>query len=1106
MWLLWTAYIKMSQATLDGSLRPASIGTCGTGLSEDLFFLPGSPLGPPLITAPSLSRAPRYPEPHRYRNMSTYPERFLERLEGLKLLPKSGQYQVRWEARCPAHNDRIPSLSISLASEGHLLVHCHAGCPTEAVMSAVGLEMSDLYPPSASPPKKNAPEKNSPNPESAKPEPAKSESAQSPPSNQNSRSKTKNGRFGQIEEAYDYYDAEGTLLYQVVRFVPKKFRQRRPNPKGGWIWSLDGVERIPYQLPEMLEAIGEGHPILIVEGEKDVETALRMRLELEDSSGRLFSATTAPGGAGKWRPSFSRFFKGAHVWIVPDIDEAGFDHARQVAKRLRGVAESIKVLRLPSTTRHFDLSDWAAQGKTGADLLHLADQSPYLLSRAHPTHEVGFEAVPGPSAPMEEIQEYLVSAGSVRSGKASGDTSTEETPPEEVSTEEPPPDGVPPDRVLKEDAPTEAAPAPPPAQHDEQPTSTGKPSKWGGIGVEVSGVDRPTEEILLSLDQVVNKNRNGEVGFCLPPPNPEVSDPDVSMSNGSTSDSGPEEKSVHVEGTEPLEESVASEENGPSEETNPPVETDPLGSTEVNSPMPSAAGTELITEADETPTSRKSGSRENGSRENGSSDNGPSENGSVAVPSRQNGTSRSSETRLSESRPSSETSFSSETRRMIRLLEEEGAEVISAGGAFYLVFPFPPSAENGSQKQAGELRPSSFSGKAYPLESPLVVPLLLRLAYDRSRWIPSPDACRAALLFLAPAVPSSAHVSSRVAAGNGALYIDAGENTILEVGPGEWRVRSSAPTVFLRSEYARPLPVPKKRGSLTGFRQLLQIEAGEAWVGIRGWLLGALCPTGPVPPLLLEGDDPRRLSWLAGQLASLLDPRSISPGNPLRPLLSTRLEATADPKIGSLRQTIPFQEALFFEEPSHKASPVPPFVCCLPDRFLSGSPALSSGSENGDEHPQPLATRLIFVGSGHELPPELRKGLLAVRPTFLNDPLSADPSSPTNTGVEAPSERDARGEALGVLLQGAAEAMEGAGEIPLPEDLWDGPHRDFLAWVAAAEAGLSPASLGSERSVPSSRPFVDVWRERRRRPGLLRRLVRALLRRVGWVSIDRTRP
>jgi len=965
--------------------------------------------------------------------MSTYPERFLGRLKGLKQLPDSGKYLARWTARCPAHNDRTPSLSISLAQDNRLLVHCHAKCNTEDVLSVVGLEMSDLYPSSASPSKKNAPEKHSPTPESPK----------STTSNQNSRSKTKNGRLGHVEKAYDYYDAEGTLLYQVVRFEPKKFRQRRPDPKGGWIWSMEGVERIPYQLPEMLESIREGHPILIVEGEKDVETAFRMRSELGASSGRLFSATTAPGGAGKWRASFSRYFEGAHVWIVPDIDETGFDHARQVATRLRSVAESIKVLRLPSTARHFDLSAWADSGGSAEDLLRIADQSPYLLSRAYPTHEIIFEAVPGPSASLKEIKEYLVSSGSVRSGQNSEETSP----------------SLPPNQPTEEAKSTDEAPK-------WEGIGADTPG-WEGIGVEVSEGHRPTEAILSGLDGILSKNRNGTVGFCLPPTDPQVSDSDVYASDGSTSDPEPDERSIRSEETNP------SEEPDLAEETDSPEGTVLLRSTDPES----------ITEVDETLASRK---------------NGPRENGSVAVPSRQNGTSRSSETRFSsEPSSSSQSSFSSETRRVIRLLEEEGTEVISSGGTFYLVFPFLPSTENGSQQQAEELP----SGKAYLLESPFVAPLLLRLAYDRKGWIPSPDACRAALLFLTPAVPSPAHVSSRVAAGNGVLYIDAGENTILEVKPGKWQARTSAPAIFLRSEYACPLPVPKKRGSLTPFRRLLQIETDEAWVGIRGWLLGALCPTGPVPPLLLEGDDPRRLSRLARQLASLLDPRSNAPGNPLRPLLSTRPEATADPSLGDLRQDIPFRETPFYEKPRQKASPACPFVRCLPAHVLSGRPALPPGSENGEEHPQSLATRLIFVGSERGLRPELRKGLLAVRPTFLDElPVGAS-SNPASAGPdrEAPSEREARAEALGVLLQGTAEAMVGAREMPLPADLRDGSHRDFLAWVAAAEAGLSPASLGSELSGPSSRPFVDVWREGGRQPGLLRRLDRALQR---WLQAE----
>ena len=50
----------------------------------------------------------------------------------------------RWSARCPAHADRSPSLSVRLDGE-RLLFHCHAGCAPEAVLAAVGLGWSDLY-------------------------------------------------------------------------------------------------------------------------------------------------------------------------------------------------------------------------------------------------------------------------------------------------------------------------------------------------------------------------------------------------------------------------------------------------------------------------------------------------------------------------------------------------------------------------------------------------------------------------------------------------------------------------------------------------------------------------------------------------------------------------------------------------------------------------------------------------------------------------------------------------------------------------------------------------------------------------------------------------
>jgi hypothetical protein len=55
----------------------------------------------------------------------------------------------RWEARCPAHADKHPSLSIRELDDGRILAHCFAGCAVESVLAAVGLTLSDLYPPRA---------------------------------------------------------------------------------------------------------------------------------------------------------------------------------------------------------------------------------------------------------------------------------------------------------------------------------------------------------------------------------------------------------------------------------------------------------------------------------------------------------------------------------------------------------------------------------------------------------------------------------------------------------------------------------------------------------------------------------------------------------------------------------------------------------------------------------------------------------------------------------------------------------------------------------------------------------------------------------------------
>jgi hypothetical protein len=69
-------------------------------------------------------------------------ENLLSRLERVKRTG-AGRYQ----ARCPAHDDKGPSLSIRELDDGRVLVHCFAGCDVHSVLSAAGLVFDDLFPP-----------------------------------------------------------------------------------------------------------------------------------------------------------------------------------------------------------------------------------------------------------------------------------------------------------------------------------------------------------------------------------------------------------------------------------------------------------------------------------------------------------------------------------------------------------------------------------------------------------------------------------------------------------------------------------------------------------------------------------------------------------------------------------------------------------------------------------------------------------------------------------------------------------------------------------------------------------------------------------------------
>ena len=69
-------------------------------------------------------------------------ENMLQNLDKVKRTAKG------YQARCPAHDDGGPSLSLSEGGDGRVLLHCFAGCSTASVVAAMGLTMSDLFPPS----------------------------------------------------------------------------------------------------------------------------------------------------------------------------------------------------------------------------------------------------------------------------------------------------------------------------------------------------------------------------------------------------------------------------------------------------------------------------------------------------------------------------------------------------------------------------------------------------------------------------------------------------------------------------------------------------------------------------------------------------------------------------------------------------------------------------------------------------------------------------------------------------------------------------------------------------------------------------------------------
>ncbi|MGW8506312.1 DUF3987 domain-containing protein [Streptomyces sp. CLCI03] len=249
--------------------------------------------------------------------------------------------------QCVAHEDNAPSLSVTNGTKG-VAIYCQAGCPTEAVVAALGLTMADLF---------------------------------DEPLQQRERPK--------VVAEYPYTDEHGEVLYLVRRIEPgydgerKTFRQYKPDKTPG----VAGIRRVLYRLPEVLAAAAAGGPVFVVEGEKDADN-------LRETGA---TATCNVGGAGKWHDDYTRALVGAsEIIVIRDRDEPGAKHAATVVASVGAAGIPVRVLE---PARGKDVSDHLAAGLGYEDLL-TPDSHPTNPKMAVPSQGAG----PDPSSGISGTQ------------------------------------------------------------------------------------------------------------------------------------------------------------------------------------------------------------------------------------------------------------------------------------------------------------------------------------------------------------------------------------------------------------------------------------------------------------------------------------------------------------------------------------------------------------------------------------------------------------------------------------------------------------------------------------------------------------------------------
>lgn len=315
-----------------------------------------------------------------------------------------------WTCRCPAHEDRKPSLSIAQGDRGGALVKCHAGCDTADVAAALGLKMADLMPTLGCAAKiGNAHRKPKADAKAPKCYPTASKAVEA-----------LERQHGPRAALWRYRNSKGKTVGVLVRWNTPQGKVIRPASKtpAGWIIGGMPPSRPLYRLPELLAMPGER--IFVCEGEKCVCRARALGL----------LATTSPHGSqsaaqADWTP-----LAGRDVVILPDHDDAGERYAAAVAELVtKAGAKSVRIVRLPDLGDGGDIVDFAkARRAAGTDdaAIHaevqaLADQAPMVESQTPGQEEIDASRIVRPERFITaEVSGLAVPTVTAIAGKPAG--------------------------------------------------------------------------------------------------------------------------------------------------------------------------------------------------------------------------------------------------------------------------------------------------------------------------------------------------------------------------------------------------------------------------------------------------------------------------------------------------------------------------------------------------------------------------------------------------------------------------------------------------------------------------------------------------------------